>query len=161
MIGDKDHPEVKAIAGWADDVVVAGNSQDLANINISRKCGVICQTTQSPEHFGEMVSQIVQRNFGEIKIINTLCQETRKRQDCSVELCKQVDIMFVLGGLNSANTRKLADLCRKYNNQTYHIQNITELDYNWLKGKKTAGVTAGASTPDWVIDDFVDKLSQF
>ena len=69
--------------------------------------------------------------------------------------------MFVLGGLNSANTRKLAELCKKHNNQTFHLQNIKELDKNLIYGKKVAGVTAGASTPDWVVAEFVEKLKAF
>jgi 4-hydroxy-3-methylbut-2-enyl diphosphate reductase len=75
-----------------------------------------------------------------------------------VQLCKNVDVMFVLGGLDSANTRKLAELCKKYNWQTYHLQNWKEFDKKKVSGKKVVGVTAGASTPKWVIDEFVSTL---
>jgi 4-hydroxy-3-methylbut-2-enyl diphosphate reductase len=73
-------------------------------------------------------------------------------------LCRQVNVMFVLGGLESANTKKLAELCKKYNNQTFHLQNWNELDTMLLSGLEVAGVTAGASTPDWIITEFVEKL---
>ena len=96
-----------------------------------------------------------------MKAINTLCKEAIKRQEAAVELCKKVDIMFVLGGLESANTRKLAELCKKYNPQTFHLQNWNEFDKNILSGKKVAGVTAGASTPQRVIDEFVENLTAF
>ncbi|HSV27291.1 MAG TPA: hypothetical protein VLH60_05305, partial [Sedimentisphaerales bacterium] len=93
-----------------------------------------------------------------MKIINTLCGEAIKRQTSAVELCQKVDVMFVLGGLHSANTKKLAELCRKYNPLTYHLEDWKQLDKTTLIGKNTAGVTAGASTPDWVIAEFVERL---
>jgi len=91
-------------------------------------------------------------------VINTLCKESRKRQEAAVQLCQQVDIMFVLGGLHSANTKRLAEMCRKHNTHTYHLQGWQDLDPNTLINKQTAGVTAGASTPDWIIDEFVKNL---
>jgi 4-hydroxy-3-methylbut-2-enyl diphosphate reductase len=105
-----------------------------------------------------MLGAIGKRNFSELKVINTLCREAVKRQASAVELCKRVDIMFVLGGLDSANTRKLAEICKKYNNQTFHLQNWKEFDKRMVFGRKVAGVTAGASTPEWVIDEFVGNL---
>lgn len=161
MIGDKGHPEVKAVVGSTDDVKVVGTPEDLDKISLNRKLGVICQTTQSPGHFADMIAAISRRGFSEIKIINTLCRETMERQTAAVKLCRQVDVMFVLGGLHSANTRKLAELCKKHNSQTYHLQNWAELDKNCLFGKATAGVTAGASTPDEVIEEFVRNLEHF
>ncbi len=93
--------------------------------------------------------------------INTLCKEAIKRQESAVQLCKRVDIMFVLGGLESANTRRLAELCKKYNSQTFHLQNWIEFDKSILFGKNIAGVTAGASTPEWIITEFVENLEAF
>ncbi|MHC4950709.1 MAG: 4-hydroxy-3-methylbut-2-enyl diphosphate reductase [Planctomycetota bacterium] len=161
MIGDKGHPEVKAVVGSTDDVKVVGTPEDLDKISLNRKLGVICQTTQSPGHFADMIAAISRRGFSEMKIINTLCRETMERQTAAVKLCRQVDVMFVLGGMHSANTRKLAELCKKHNSQTYHLQNWAELDKNCLFGKATAGVTAGASTPDEVIEEFVRNLEHF
>ncbi|MEN8126182.1 MAG: 4-hydroxy-3-methylbut-2-enyl diphosphate reductase [Planctomycetota bacterium] len=161
MIGDKNHPEVKAVVGSTDDVVVIAAPKDLDKISLSKKLGVICQTTQSPDHFADMIAAISRKGFSEMKVINTLCRETKERQTAAVKLCRQVDVMFVLGGLHSANTRKLAELCEKHNSQTYHLQNWSELDKNCLFGKTTAGVTAGASTPDEVIEEFVQNLESF
>jgi 4-hydroxy-3-methylbut-2-enyl diphosphate reductase len=161
MIGDADHPEVKAVVGYAQDVAVVGTEADLDNLSHKKKLGIICQTTQSPDHFADMIAAIAKRGFTEMKIINTLCRETMERQQAAVKLCRQVDIMFVLGGLHSANTRKLAELCKKHNPQTYHLQNWAEFDKRCLLGKTTAGVTAGASTPDEVIEEFVKNLEQW
>lgn len=161
IIGDKDHPEVKAVVGSAPDVDVVGTEDDLDKLSNNKKLGIICQTTQSPDFFAQMLAAVVRRGFSEMKVINTLCRETMSRQEAAVKLCRQVDVMFVLGGLHSANTRKLAELCKRHNPQTFHLQNWQELDKKVLLGKTTAGVTAGASTPDAVINAFVQNLQAF
>jgi len=158
IIGEENHPEVQAVVGCAKNVIVIANESDLDRLPENARLGVVCQTTQSPEHFGKMLGAIGRCNFSELKVINTLCKEAIKRQESAVRLCKQVDIMFVLGGLESANTRRLAELCRSVNKQTFHLQNWDDLDKSLLTGKKTAGVTAGASTPDWIIEKFVKNL---
>jgi 4-hydroxy-3-methylbut-2-enyl diphosphate reductase len=147
--------------GCAKDVVVIANKSDLHKLPQNARLGIVSQTTQSPEHFGRMLGAIGRGDFSELKVINTLCRESIKRQESAAQLCRQVDIMFVLGGLKSANTRQLAELCKKYNNQTFHLQNWNELDKNILSGKNIAGVTAGASTPDWIIAEFVENLQAF
>jgi 4-hydroxy-3-methylbut-2-enyl diphosphate reductase len=158
MIGDKDHPEVQAVVGSVKNVIVAASDADLEQLGPNEKLGIICQTTQSRDYFAEMVAFFVKKGFSELKIINTLCKEAVQRQTSAVELCKKVDVMFVLGGRNSANTKKLAELCKKHNNQTFHLQNIKELDKNIIYGKNTVGITAGASTPEAVVSEFVKVL---
>jgi (E)-4-hydroxy-3-methyl-but-2-enyl pyrophosphate reductase len=157
IVGDQNHPEVRAVVGCTKGAVVVGNESDISTIG-SGRLGIVCQTTQSPEFFSQMLSAIAKAGFDEMKVVNTLCKEAIKRQQAAVELCKKVDIMFVLGGRESANTRKLAELCKKYNNKTFHLQNWDEFDKKQVFGCQTAGVTAGASTPQWIIDDFVNNL---
>jgi 4-hydroxy-3-methylbut-2-enyl diphosphate reductase len=159
VIGDRNHPEIQAVVGCARDVIVVADESDLHKLPKDSKLGVVCQTTQSPEHFAGMLAAMAGKDFNELRVINTLCKEAIKRQESAVELCKRVDIMFVLGGLESANTRKLAELCKKYNSQTFHLQNWNELDKRVIFGKNMAGVTAGASTPEWIIAEFVEKLT--
>jgi len=161
IIGDENHPEVQAVVGCADDVVVIADESDLRKLPKDSKLGVVCQTTEGPEHFSEMLCDIGRKGFSELKVINTLCKEAIKRQQSAVDLCKKVDIMFVLGGLESANTRRLAELCKKYNSRTFHLQNWDEFDKNYVFGKNVAGVTAGASTPEWIINEFVKNLEAF
>ena len=161
VVGDENHPEVQAVVGCARDVVVVADESDLHKLPKNSKLGILCQTTQSPEYFSRMLGAIAQYGFSEAKVINTLCKEAIKRQESAVQLCKQVDIMFVLGGLESANTRRLAELCKKYNSQTFHLQNWIEFDKSILFGKNIAGVTAGASTPEWIITEFVENLEAF
>ena len=161
IIGEENHPEVQAVVGCAEDVIVIADESDLHKLPQHAKLGVVCQTTQSPDHFGKMLGAMGSRNFSELKVINTLCKEAIKRQESAVQLCKQVDIMFVLGGLESANTRRLAELCKKVNKHTFHLQNWDELDTRILSDQKSVGVTAGASTPDWIINEFVKNLEDF
>ena len=161
VIGDENHPEVQAVVGCAKDVVVIADESDLHKLPRNAKLGVVCQTTQNPEFVGRMLGAIGRGSFSELKVINTLCKESIKRQESAAQLCKQVDIMFVLGGLESSNTRRLAELCKDVNSQTFHLQNWAELDESVLLGKRTAGVTAGASTPDWIIDEFVRNLEVY
>ena len=161
IIGEENHPEVQAVVGCVNNVVVVAGEEDLGRLPDDSRLGIVCQTTQSPDHLGGMLGAIGRRSFKEIKVINTLCREATKRQESAVELCKKVDIMFVLGGLHSANTRRLAELCEKHNPQTFHLQNWDELDKKVLFGKQIAGVTAGASTPNWVIEEFVEHLEKF
>jgi 4-hydroxy-3-methylbut-2-enyl diphosphate reductase len=161
IIGEENHPEVQGVMGCVHDVVVVAEETDLDRLPSDRRLGIVCQTTQSPEHLGRMLGAIGRGSFREMKVINTLCKEAVKRQESAIALCKEVDIMFVLGGLHSANTRRLAELCKNHNNATFHLQNWDELDKNVLFGKQVAGVTAGASTPNWVIDEFVKHLEGF
>ncbi len=175
VIGNENHPEVQAVVGCAENVIVVADESDLSRLfegcdlhklPKNGKLGIVCQTTQSPEYFGKMLDAIAKIGFtsgraSELKVVNTLCKEAIKRQNSAVTLCKQVDVMFVLGGLESANTCKLAEICKKYNNQTFHLQNWNEFDKSMLFGKNIAGVTAGASTPDWIITEFVQNLKAF
>ena len=161
IVGEENHPEVQAVMGCAKDVVVIADESDLAKLPGNAKLGIVSQTTQGPENFGDMLGAIGRGSFSELRVINTLCQEAIKRQESAVRLCKKVDVMFVLGGLESANTRRLAELCKKHNSETFHLQNWKELDRLMVSGKDMAGVTAGASTPDWIIDEFVKVLESF
>lgn len=161
IVGEENHPEVQAVMGCAKDVVVIADESDLAKLPGNARLGIVSQTTQGPENFGDMLGAIGRGSFSELRVINTLCQEAIKRQESAVQLCKKVDVMFVLGGLESANTRRLAELCKKHNSETFHLQNWKELDKLMVLGKDMAGVTAGASTPDWIIDEFVKNLESF
>jgi (E)-4-hydroxy-3-methyl-but-2-enyl pyrophosphate reductase len=158
IIGEANHPEVRAVKGHLKNALVITDKEDLSKIPHGGRLGIVCQTTQSPEQFGAMLGAIAEGPFTELKVINTLCRESCKRQDSAVQLCQRVDVMFILGGLHSANTRRLAELCRKYNPHTYHLETWQDLDQGILPGHHTAGVTAGASTPDWVIEEFVKNL---
>ena len=158
LIGDADHPEVKGIIGYAPEVTVIADSDELSKLPRSDRLGIVAQTTLAQEHFAAMVAEIVSRPFREIKILNTLCIEVVRRQEAAITLCAKVDVMFVLGGLHSANTQELARLCRDQGVTTHHLENWESFSIEHVRGCAVAGVTAGASTPDWIVDQFMQHL---
>lgn len=162
MIGDPNHPEVRGVVGYAPNVTVLDRGTDLDEVLPYReRLGIVAQTTHSPEHVAEVIAEILKRPYREVKIVNTLCLEVTRRQEAAMELARQVDVMFVLGGLHSANTRELARLCREEGCETYHLETWEQWDESSLQGKKAAGVTAGASTPESVIAEFVRNLEAY
>lgn len=159
MIGDRDHPEVQGVIGYAPNVIVVDRVEDLDGALPKRgKLGIVAQTTHTPEHVGEIVGAIAAMPFREIKVVNTLCLEVIRRQEAAIELCNEVDVMFVLGGLHSANTRELARLCEIGGTPTHHLETWEQFRPEMVVGKHIAGVTAGASTPNWIIEEFVKNL---
>ncbi len=159
MIGDRNHPEVRGVIGYAPNVTVIDSDTDLADALPHReRLGIVAQTTHSPEHVAEMIAKILRSPYREVKIVNTLCLEVTKRQQAAVELSRSVEVMFVLGGLHSANTREMARLCREQGRETYHIETWEQFEPSMVQGKRVAGVTAGASTPEWVIQELVQNL---
>jgi len=159
LIGDPNHPEVKGVVGYAPNVTVIDGGSDLdKELPFRERLGIVAQTTHAPEHVADMVAEILKRPYREVKIINTLCLEVTRRQDAAIALCQEVDVMFVLGGLHSANTRETARLCAEVGIDTYHIETWEQFKPSMAAGKKVAGVTAGASTPEWVIAEFVGNL---
>ncbi len=158
IVGDPNHPEVQGVLGYAPDIIVVDTPEELDRLPRRGKLGILSQTTHSAEHFGRMVGLIAARGYRELKVVNTICNATQERQDAAMDLCEKVDVMFVLGGHHSANTNRLAELCRAAGVPTHHIEGIHEFDPSMAGGHETAGVTAGASTPDWIIEQFVHHL---
>jgi len=161
MIGDPHHPEVQGAIGYAPGVLVVADAADLDTLPHGGRLAVISQTTHSAADFTRLVNLIATRGFDEIKVVNTICRETARRQEAAAELCRQVEVMFVLGGSDSANTRELAELCRRCQVETYQLESWQSFRPQYVDGKQVAGVTAGASTPDWIIDEFVGNLRKF
>jgi len=161
VVGDPNHPEVQGVVGYAPEVIVVNGENDISRLPQNGRLAVISQTTHSAEDFGRLVGQIATRGYEEMKVVNTICRETARRQASAVELCRQVDVMFVLGSRHSANTGELAQLCRRKGVDTYHLQDWQEFKPQYVVGKDTAGITAGASTPGWIIQEFAENLQQF
>jgi len=159
VVGDKYHPEVCGIIGWSNNkALVVGDPQEAGLIEKSDKIGIIAQTTQSLENFKSIV-KVINKTGAEVRVYNTICNATVERQKAALDLARQVDLMIVAGGTNSANTRKLASICRESGTTTYHVETAAELDPAWFRGVKVAGLTAGASTPDWIIEEVKRRMS--
>ncbi len=158
VVGEKDHPEVKSIVSYGGkNVIVLESAEDVAKISRVKKMGIVAQTTQSIENFRAIVSECLKK-AGEIKVFNTICNATYVRQTESTELASKVDCMIVVGGKNSANTNRLAEVCKKIQENTHHIETKSELKPAWFEGVKKVGITAGASTPNWIIEEVANLV---
>ena len=161
IFGDADHPEVKGVQSYAenqDDVHIVLEPSDLENtIFKNNKIATVAQTTKKKEKYLEIVNYLILKNK-EVRVFNTICDATFENQDAARELSKEVDIMIVIGGKNSSNTKQLHSICLENCPDSYLIENQTELDTHWFLDKNLCGVTAGASTPDWIIQQVVDKI---
>ena len=149
IVGDHSHPEVKGIMSYAgDDVVVVDDHTQLPRLKA--KVGVVVQTTQPIEALKKVLSNIIE-HVKEVKVYNTICNSTALRLKETAAMARKVDVMIVVGGKNSANTTQLAHLCTSLPVRTYHIETDQELKKEWFAKAQKVGVTAGASTPDWII----------
>ena len=160
VVGDADHPEVQGIVSYGgNNVFVVASGEEVKKLPKMIKIGVVAQTTQSFENLKNVVSECLQRG-GEIRVFNTICDATAVRQEEAKELAGIVDCMLVIGGFNSANTRRLLEVCAEIQPHTYHIETAVEINPAWFKGVEQVGVTAGASTPKWVIDEVMSKIEE-
>ena len=160
IVGDKDHPEVKGLVSYGGSEVIAIKGvEEIDEVPRRRRIGVVAQTTQRVEVLKGVAEALIPR-ASELRIYNTICNATTVRQEESVELAKKVDCMIVVGGYNSANTNRLARLCREIQERTYHIEVADEIRPEWLRGVRRVGITAGASTPQWIIDEVVERVRE-
>ncbi len=160
VIGEAEHPEVKGILGWAGYQAVVVHDLDEANrLSVGEKIGVLSQTTQPRDRFWEIAGALVVK-AREVRIYDTICRASLSRQSEAAAIAGQADLMLVIGGRNSANTCKLAEICRSYV-PTFHIENASELDTSMFQDIGTIGVTAGASTPDWIIEEVIGGMTMF
>ncbi|RLE37164.1 4-hydroxy-3-methylbut-2-enyl diphosphate reductase [Candidatus Acetothermia bacterium] len=163
VYGEADHPEVKGILSWTRGKGIATLTPDVDLPPEASRIGIIAQTTKKPELFARFAQELTERYaeaLGEIRAIDTTCPETGRRYQAARELAAKVDLLIVVGSRFSANTRKLAETCRGTGVPTYHIEFADEIDPGWLSGIGRVGVTAGASTPDSVIEAVVHRLSE-
>lgn len=156
VCGKKDHPEPKATLGHAQKGLIIDSISDAEKIVPRKKIGLLSQTTFSPVIF-EQICQILKKKTKEFKSIGTFCQITQMAQKEAQKIAKKVDLMIIIGGKHSSNTKRLVEVCQKII-PTHHIETAKELKTNWFKGVKKVGLTAGASTPDWIIKEVQIKL---
>ena len=159
IVGEKEHPEVHSIVQWAGgNVAVIETVAEAASVPNASRLGIISQTTFSGERFREIVSALLDKSC-DIRVMRTICTATDQRQRAARELASKVDVMLVIGGKNSANTTRLAQLCAKIC-RTYHIETAEELQPAWFDNIEKIGITAGASTPDWIIKEVYKKCQR-
>ena len=164
IIGEKGHPEVIGILGHLRDAggkgIVIQNMEELyKNLPKRNKVGIVAQTTQNEDFFEKAVGYIAS-NVEELKVFNTICDATSVRQEEVKKLAPTVDIMIIIGGKHSGNTNRLAQISRSLNPNTYHIEKADELKKEWFDNVKSVGISAGASTPDWIIKEVVERIKE-
>ena len=161
IIGDPKHVEVKGIASRMNNPIIVYKEEDVEQVPVGARIGVVSQSTLLLEKFDHFV-ELLKARAGEFVAINTICKPTKDRQTAAKALSQEVDVMVVIGGYNSSNTHKLADVAaeRLGKQDTHHIETAQELEPRWFEGKKHVGVTAGASTPDYLIQEVVKAIEE-
>lgn len=160
IVGDKDHPEVQSIMKWAGErPIVVSNLCEAQALDGLVNVGIVAQTTFISAEFDKIVDAIT-GIAKDVVIKKTTCLATSKRQDAAVSVAEKSDVMIVIGGKHSANTCHLAQMCKMRCPDTHHIETVAEFKPEWFEGKSVAGVTAGASTPDWIIEEVITKMEE-
>ena len=158
IIGEKDHPEVISISQWGGNrAIIIDKVEEAEEIPYCETMGVVVQTTFSQSRF-KQIESVLAGKTGHLDVYMTICAATRQRQEAAVELAGKVDAMIVIGGRNSANTGRLAQVCAEQGCPTYHVETAAEINPDDFAGMHDIGVTAGASTPDWIIQEVVKMM---
>ncbi|GFP40107.1 4-hydroxy-3-methylbut-2-en-1-yl diphosphate reductase [Candidatus Hakubella thermalkaliphila] len=158
ILGERGHPEINGIVACAaGEHIVLESADEVNNLPRRRKVGLVVQTTQSQSNLVALVSELIKR-VGELRVYNTICNATMLRQRSALELARKTDLMLVVGGRNSANTTRLAEICKGVNAHTFHLETAEEIEERFFQEVGTLGITAGASTPDWIIEEIVQKI---
>jgi 4-hydroxy-3-methylbut-2-enyl diphosphate reductase len=162
IFGDRNHPEIKGVVSYAKDqrnAFIVADEDELEGLPILSKVAVVAQTTRKPKDFLKVVNALI-LNHKEVRVFNTICNATFENQDAAAELAKDADVMIVIGGKHSSNTKQLHSICKSYCDESYLIENESELEASWFKGKELCGISAGASTPDWIVQNVIDGIQK-
>ncbi len=160
IVGEVEHPEVQGIVSFSSDSVVhvVADAEQAVALPRMRKVGIVAQTTQLYENLKDVMDVCLAKSQ-ELKVFNTICDATSVRQNEAREIARSVDLMIVIGGHASANTSRLAGICQEIQPHTWHIETTEEIQSGWFADVIKVGVTAGASTPRWLIDEVVAKVA--
>jgi len=159
IVGEKEHPEVKSIFEWSSHkALIIETEEEAEALAPCSRLGIVSQTTFSGDRFQRIIMKLLDKSR-DIKILRTICTATDQRQTAAMDLAGKVDLMLVIGGKNSANTSRLAQLCAQ-KCKTYHIETAAELQDRWFDKIEKIGITAGASTPDWIIKEVYQKCQK-
>jgi len=162
IFGDEHHPEIKGVASYTEDkerTYTALKPEDLIGKALGTKVAIVAQTTRKPEDFKKIVAFLATRVV-ELRVFNTICNATFENQDATADIAKRADVMIVIGGKNSSNTKQLYSIAKSFCDSSYHIENESELKKEWFENKNLCGISAGASTPDWIIKKVIKKIEE-
>ncbi len=158
IFGDESHPEIKGVKSYGTGNVFVVNSPDeVGSLKLREKVAVVAQTTRKIEEYQQIVALLMEKHK-EVRVFNTICNATFDNQDAVRKLAQKADVMIIIGGKNSSNTKQLHAISKTFCPDSYHIESQDDLEAQWFEGKEFCGISAGASTPDWIIDDVVKKI---
>ena len=160
IIGDGEHPEVKSIAGHAGDgAIIIDNPDDAGNVPALEKAGVVIQTTFSKERAQKIIA-VLEEHVEHLRVYDTICQATVLRREATLDLSRDVDLMLVVGGKKSSNTKRLYQMCLDAGIRAHFVETADEIDPAWFHGCEKIGLTTGTSTPEWVIDRVLERMEE-
>jgi len=160
IFGDEAHPEIKGVKSYATyGAKVVTSPKDLEDLKLKDKIALVAQTTRKVEDYMEVANYLISR-YKEVRVFNTICNATFENQEAVRKISKKADVMIVIGGKNSSNTKQLFSISHDNCADSYHIEDENDLDYSWFKGKEFCGISAGASTPDWIIQNVVNSIER-
>ncbi|MBV5320563.1 MAG: 4-hydroxy-3-methylbut-2-enyl diphosphate reductase [Sulfuricurvum sp.] len=160
IFGDEAHPEIKGVKSYAiGNVFVVNSPDEIDGLHLREKIATVAQTTRKIEEYQQIVGKLMAKHK-EVRVFNTICNATFDNQDAVRDLAQKADVMIVIGGKNSSNTKQLHSIAKEYCTHSYHIESQDDLDATWFSGKQFCGISAGASTPDWIIDDVVKAIKR-
>ncbi len=160
IFGDESHPEIKGVKSYATNgAIVITSTKELEGLKLKDKIALVAQTTRKVENYAEIANYLIPRHK-ELRIFNTICNATLENQEAVRKISKKADVMIIIGGKNSSNTKQLFSISADNCKDSYHIEDENELDYRWFENKKFCGISPGASTPDWIIQNVIDSIQK-
>ena len=159
IVGDHGHDEVKGIASQVKNPIIVSSSKEALSLRKFKRAGVVSQSTQTIENVQEIINIVMTKVF-DLRFVNTICFPTKRNQSQIKDLAKQCDLMVVIGSFTSANSKRLTALAKERNNNSYQVTNADEINLDWFEKVETVGVSAGASTPDKIINDVLTKIKK-
>jgi len=158
IFGDEKHPEIKGVKSYATHgAIVVSSVDEVKDIKLHERVALIAQTTRKVEDYMQIANYLIPRHK-EVRIFNTICNATFENQEAIRELSKKADIMLIIGGKNSSNTKQLFSISKENCENSHHIEDENEIDFSWFKDKELCGISAGASTPDWIIQNVINSI---
>ncbi len=158
IFGDEAHPEIRGVKSYAKrGAYVVMSVGELEQIRFKEKIAVVAQTTRKVEEFLKIVNYLIPR-YKEVRVFNTICNATFENQDAVRDLSKKADVMIIIGGKNSSNTKQLHSIAQGHCPDSYHIEGPDDIEEAWFEGKTLCGISAGASTPDWIIEQVIERI---
>lgn len=160
IFGDEEHPEIKGVKSYAaNGAKVVTNVEELKSLKLREKIALIAQTTRKVENYMSIANYLIKR-YKEVRVFNTICNATFENQDAIRTLSKKADVMIIIGGKNSSNTKQLFSISQDHCKESYHIEDEHDIDIAWFNEKNLCGISAGASTPDWIIQNVINSIKK-